>query len=273
MTVTSLRFRRSRARFYGEVVGRVSGFHSLTDSGRICVSLRSPSGGSAVPIRADRTQFFWRRRVPLGGYIVTCHLSVGGISNSVYAGLVDVRPGINELSIRLSGGSLRGHVSERTRYRPTTLDLSSVSQHTVRHQGALDAYGRFLFTSVEPGRYDLVGYVPEVGDVIRNDVRISAGVETNLGELEVIRRPHLVFVLRKTDGRPICGRVCCSLWPQDGSQGIRSISFRLRRGDNGRFATKNVYHGLYRYQFESNHGIAEGTVDLSGGEQEQAVEF
>ncbi len=123
-----------------------------------------------------------------------------------------------------------------------------------------DADGYFSANDLPAARYYLwvsaEGYATQDGWETRQQVDLSKGGETNIGDIPLSRTATVLGVIVDKDGNPVA-KAACRL-TQAGAIGWGGGFESDRSADDGKFEIKNVEPGIYTLSVRSDeHGVAE----------------
>jgi hypothetical protein len=256
---------RSRAAAFGEMTGQVRGVDECAWDDQIRLRFEALKGRRSYAVAADRTGFFWKRRLPQGAYKIRCTVLLNGRVNAIDAGVVHSLGGINTVDLDLSGSVIVGRVqgvNAQTTWA-TELTLVSLDERGVTHRAMLDSHQRFVFAGLNPGRFALAGEVRGQGDVRVKEIVVRAGT-CDIGALRICRRPYLRFVLTTDRGKFFRGGVDVRM--NRTTRGGRTWGWegRLREADQGAIVVRNTFRGLYCYRIDTRwYQPVEGFTRLS----------
>jgi hypothetical protein len=123
-----------------------------------------------------------------------------------------------------------------------------------------DADGYFSANDLPAAQYYMwvsaEGYSTQDGWETRQQVDLSKGGETNIGDIPLSKTATVVGLIVNSDGEPVA-KAACRL-QHAGSTDWRGGSESGRSGDDGKFEIKNVEPGSYMLSVRSDdHGVAE----------------
>lgn len=186
---------------------------------------------------SDGSGAFTVRGLPPGAYRLWVDRE--GASGAGYERSQPAKPGDRDVRIVVAApGRILGKIATGEGKAPALakVSLSMTSQVTTRD-------GAFVLAEVEPGKYDVRMRGPDFAERVLRDVQVSAGKDTDLGTITVVRGRRVTGLVVDGEQRPVAGAK------------VRLAAFLVFEAGN----TRDLTNG-----FDDMQGVATATSDATG---------